>query len=177
MPNIPEPVIAGNALGDEEKNDAEVTTIEQKEINKKQSGVKPGGECYKIPTNCQLFVLLTKYTQRMSYDKCATLHDAEVRREGRKEADLDEYFVSFFSVAACSMSSPHTENLDSKEEQIVAINSDEANSLLQEAFDCIGAKEEKSEFKQSILEVFIKTGDKHKNDQDKMDENEISLFT
>eukprot|EP00536_Pseudo-nitzschia_multiseries_P009756 jgi/Psemu1/24206/gm1.24206_g len=65
---------------------------------------------------------------------------------------------------------------EAKEEQMVAINSDEAKSLLQAAFGCIGSQEEKSEFKQSVLEVLMKA-DKHKNFQDKMDGNEISLFT
>eukprot|EP00536_Pseudo-nitzschia_multiseries_P002489 jgi/Psemu1/5661/gm1.5661_g len=135
----------------------------------------------------------------MPCDTCANLQNAEVRCEQKKEADLGNRLQSHskvkmsalphFSQWHCAQGRVHRQRdwtqkvkrmkldvCEAKEEQMVAINSDEAKSLLQAAFGHIGTKEEKSEFKQSVLEVLMKA-DKHKNDQDKMDGNEISLFT
>eukprot|EP00536_Pseudo-nitzschia_multiseries_P010146 jgi/Psemu1/25142/gm1.25142_g len=135
----------------------------------------------------------------MSCDTCANLQDAEVRREQKKEADLGNRLqphskvkmsvLSPFSQWQRAQGLVHRQKIwtqkvqrmkldvcEAKEEQMVAINSDEAKSLLQAAFGCIGSQEKKSEFKQSVLEVLM-NADKHKNFQDKMDGNEISLFT
>eukprot|EP00536_Pseudo-nitzschia_multiseries_P005420 jgi/Psemu1/12527/gm1.12527_g len=135
----------------------------------------------------------------MSCNTCANLRDAEVRCERKKEVDLGNRLQPHSKVKMSALSPfsqwqraqglVHRQKIwtqkvrrmkldvcEAKEEQMVAINSDEAKSLLQAAFGCIGTQEERSEFKQSILEVLMKA-DKHKNDQDKMDGNEISLFT
>eukprot|EP00536_Pseudo-nitzschia_multiseries_P009562 jgi/Psemu1/23564/gm1.23564_g len=195
-------------------------------LDKKQSGVKSRGECYKsIESICAGLISHDKQAQTLEefqaaeFVQCAMndmssqarrnsvyptafesekntiLHacmsypvPANFRRERkREEADLGNRLQPYSKVKMGTLSPSsqwrHAQGLrmklgvcEAKEEQMVAINSDEAKSLLQTAFGCIGTKEEKSGFKQSILEVLMKA-DKHKNDQDKMDGNEISLFT
>eukprot|EP00536_Pseudo-nitzschia_multiseries_P008597 jgi/Psemu1/20791/gm1.20791_g len=98
---------------------------------------------------------------------CMSYPDSEVRREWKKEADLlGNRLQPHFKVKMSALSPfsqwQHAQGLvkrmkldvcEAKEEQMVAINSDEAKSLLQAAFGHIGTREEKSEFKQSVLEL------------------------